>query len=89
MKDTYIEITYRRGKPFAAYLCLERRPGDVAAETRKIAEGLLLDLSADGRPIGVEIASPCAADLDALNRALASFGLEPVSAEDLAPLVAG
>ena len=86
--DVYLEITYRRGKPFAAYLYLERRPGDVAAETRKIGEGLLLDLSADGRPIGIEITSPRNADIDALNRALAPFDLEPVSAEDLAPLAA-
>ena len=89
MKDAYLEITYRRGKAFAAYLYLERRPGDTAAETRKIGDGLLLDLSADGRPIGVEITSPRAADLDVLNGALVSFDMEPVSAEDLAPLAAG
>ena len=86
MKGTYLEVTYRRGRPLAAYLYLERRPGDVAARTRKLDEGLLLDLSEDGRPIGVEIVSPRRANLEALNRALESLHLTPMSSEDLAPL---
>ncbi len=63
MKGTYLEITYRRGKPLAAYLYLERRPDDVAARTEKVGEGLLLDRSEDGRPIGLEIANSSGAKL--------------------------
>ncbi len=86
MKGTYLEITYRRGKALAAYLYLGRRPGDVAARTERVGEGMLFDLSADGRLIGIEIVAPRKVSLEALNRALESVGLGPVSSEDLAPL---
>ncbi len=89
MKGTYLEITYRHGKPLAAYLYLERRPDDVAARTEKVGEGLLLDRSENGRPIGIEIASPRGASLEALNRVLDSLHLAPISSEDLAPLAPG
>ena len=87
MKGTYLEITYRHGKPLAAYLYLQRRPGDVAARTEKLGEGLRLDLSTEGRPIGVEITAPSRTTLEALNRALESVHLAPLSSEDIAPLV--
>lgn len=87
MRGMYLEITYRHGKPLAAYLYLERRPRDTAARTEKVGEGLLLDLSDDGRPIGIEITSPRKVDLEALNRALESVHMAPISSEDLAPLV--
>ncbi len=87
MKGVYLEVTYRHGRPMAAYLYLERRPGDVAARTEKVGEGLLLDVSEDGRPIGIEITSPGRASLEALNRALESVHLAPLSSEDVAPLV--
>jgi len=28
MSNSYLEVTYRKGKPFAAYLYLDRRAGD-------------------------------------------------------------
>ena len=87
MKGVYLEVTYRHGKPMAAYLYLERRPGDVAAPTEKVGEGPLLDLTEDGRPMGIEISSPAAASLGALNRALESVHLAPLSSDDVAPLV--
>ena len=86
MKGTYLEITYRHGKQIAAYLYLDRRPGDTAARTRKLAEGLLMDVSEDGRPIGIEITSPRHADLAALNRVLESVHVAPISSADFAPL---
>jgi uncharacterized protein YuzE len=86
MKGVYLEVTYRRGKPLAAYLNLDRRPDDVAARTEKVGEGLLLDRAEDGRPIGIEIASPRMASVEELNRVLESVHHAPVSSEDLAPL---
>jgi uncharacterized protein YuzE len=87
MKGTYLEITYRHGKPLAAYLYFQRRADDVAARTERLGEGLLLDVSEDGRPIGVEITAPSRTSLEAVNRALESVQLAPLSSEDLAPLV--
>jgi uncharacterized protein YuzE len=85
----YLEVTYRHGKPLAAYLHLERKPGDVAARTEEIEPGLAVDFAEDGRAIGVEIVSPRTVTAEALNRALCSLHLEPVAAAELAPLTPG
>ena len=72
MKRSYLEVTYRHGKPLAAYLYLPRRPGDVSARTEKRAGGLLVDYAADGRPIGIELTSPANVSLAAINDVVAS-----------------
>ena len=88
MKPYYLEITYRKGVPVAGYLYLPRLEGDRAARTERFPDGLLIDYSADGRAIGVEITAPRQLTLGALNQALATAHLEPAAAEDLAPLLA-
>ena len=88
MKDRYLEVTYRDGKPFAAYLYLPRREGDTAARTEEAHGGLLIDFTADGRPIGIEITAPGAITLDALNSVLERLVLAPATAADLGPLSA-
>lgn len=88
MKHTYLEVTYRKGQPLAAYYYLPRRDGDKSARTQRVDGGLLVDFSSDGRPIGVEISSPSRLDMRTLNEVLVSLGQEPVRAEDLAPLLA-
>ncbi len=88
MKHSYLEVTYRKGRPLAAYYYLPRRDEDTSVRTEQVEVGLLVDFSFDGRPIGIEIASPSRFDLSALNKALEALGQEPVRAEDLAPLVA-
>jgi uncharacterized protein YuzE len=87
MSRPYLEVTYRLGKPLAAYLYLERRPGDKAANTQRRGE-LLVDLAADGRPIGIEFTSIVGVDLAAVNRILLEARHAAVSAGDLAPLTA-
>jgi len=88
MKDRYLEVTYRNGKPLAAYLYLPRNPGDVSSRTVKEAEGLLIDFAADGRAIGIEIIAPSRLSLEALNRALAAAHQAPATADELGPLAA-
>lgn len=88
MKHAYLEITYRKGQPLAAYYYLPRRNGEKSARTEQAAPGLLVDYSADGQPIGIEIPSPLRLDLAALNSVLTGLGLSPVSPEDVRPLVA-
>jgi hypothetical protein len=58
MRGTYLEITFRSGEPLAAYLYLPREEGDRSARVKKHGPGLVVDLTEDGRPIGVEIAIP-------------------------------
>jgi len=86
MRDRYLEVTFRAGKMLAAYLYLPRNTGDRSASVRKAGPGLLVDLTTDGRPIGIEIAMPNAVKLEQVNAALALYGLPPVASADLAPL---
>ena len=88
MKHPYLEVTYRRGRPLAAYLYLPRQPGDVSVRTERVQGGLLVDFSADGRPLGIEIPSPSRFELSAVNETLLGLGLEGVPPEDFSPLVA-
>jgi hypothetical protein len=88
MRHAYLEVTFRRGRPLAAYYYLPRRDGDRSARTEHAGSGLVVDFAADGRPIGVEITAPSRLDLGELNRLLSTLGQDPVEPEDLAPLVA-
>lgn len=88
MTSRYLEITYRGGQPFAAYLMLARRPGDRVARSCEVGEGLVADYANDGRVIGIELTNPSPDTLGALNRALHALGLDPLSPRDAAPLAA-
>jgi hypothetical protein len=87
MNSRYLEITYRRGKPVAAYFYLPRRPGDVSARSVTGEAGLVTDYSADGRPIGIEITSPSVLTLPSLNAALTAAQQPPAAPDDIAPLL--
>lgn len=50
--------------------------------------GLLIDYSDSGEPLGLEITAPGKVTLDDINAALEKLGLDPISAEELAPLLA-
>jgi uncharacterized protein YuzE len=88
MRDAYLQITYRNGRAFAAYLYLSRKVGDKSHRTREFPRGLVADIAKDGRVIGIEIITPAAVTVSALNRALRALGLEPMKREHLAPLSA-
>ncbi len=88
MKERYLEVTFRRGQPVAAYLYLPRQSGDVSTRTERRERGLLVDFAADGRPIGIEITSPSGLTPAALNRVLLALNQAPVTDEELKPLAA-
>jgi uncharacterized protein YuzE len=88
MKRIYLEVTYRKGLPLAAYLYLPRRDGDKSVRTERVEGGLVVDFAADDRPIGIEITSPSQLALSDLNQVLQRFGQGPVAEEDLAPIAA-
>jgi hypothetical protein len=87
MSKPYLEITYRQGKPFAAYLYLDRRPGDTSARTER-HDSWLVDFTADGRAIGIEFTEVTAVDVASLNRVLVAANQPAVSSTDLKPLEA-
>lgn len=88
MKPRFLEITYRSGKPLAAYLYLPRQPGDVSSRTARADVGLVIDFAADDRPIGVEITAPARFTLAALNDALTKLQQAPATPDEVAPLLA-
>ena len=88
MNEPYLEVTYRHGRPLAAYLYLARRPKDRSHRTTVVAPGIVVDFHRDGRPIGIEITAPRKVSLAGLNKVLRDLGLPPAKRADLAPLLA-
>ncbi|MGH7406156.1 MAG: DUF2283 domain-containing protein [Candidatus Methylomirabilales bacterium] len=88
MKEPYLEVTFRRGRPMAAYYYLPRRPGQKSVRTRRVEPGMVIDFARGGRPIGIEFTAPSRLSVAALNRVLRDLGFPPVTREDLAPVLA-
>ena len=86
MKSSYLEVTFRNGRPLAAYLYLPRRPNDKSYRTAKASPGLVIDFNRGGTPIGIEITAPAKLSAAALNRVLRGLGPPLVTRADLAPL---
>ena len=88
MKDRYLEVTFRKGKPLAAYLYLPRSVGTKSARTEQALPGVLVDFSLSGEPIGLEIVTPTSVTVSQINVVLTKLGLAAISPEELAPLQA-
>ncbi len=86
MKESYLEVTFRHGRPLAGYLYLPREPGEKSFRTSKADLGMVVDFSRSGKPIGIELTAPTNVTLSSLNRILGEFGLPPLRAADLEPL---
>lgn len=89
MTERSLQITYRKGRPFAAYLYLSHKAGEKSARTEASLDGLLVvDYAADGRPIGVEITAPEAVTLERVNALLKDLGQPPLPEQEFKPLTA-
>lgn len=88
MKEPYLEITFRRGRAFAAYYYLPRRPGQKSYRSIRVEPGMVVDLARGGKPIGIEITAPSLVSQSIFNRVLKQFGLPAAKSADLAPLKA-
>jgi hypothetical protein len=88
MSEPYLEVTFRHGRPLAAYYYLPRKSREKSYRTQRVEPGLVIDFSRSGRPIGIEITSPERVSVAALNRVLRELGVERVRRADLAPLLA-
>jgi hypothetical protein len=86
MSESYLEVTYRRGRALAAYYYLPRKREDRSYRTRRAAPGLLVDYARDGRPLGIEITAPAKVSLAGINRLLKELGHRPLKRAEISPL---
>lgn len=88
MKEPYLEVTFRHGRPIAAYYYLPRETNQKSARTRRVEPGLVIDFTADGEAIGIEITAPGSVSLAVLNGVLRELGHALANHVDLAPVLA-
>jgi len=85
MSAVSLQITYRKGKPFAAYIYLAHQPGTKSTRTEQIGPELVIDYAADGLPLGIEVISPGFVTEEEIIAAFERLGLEPPPTDELAP----
>ena len=88
MREPYLEVTFRHGRPLAAYYHLPRKAGQRSSRTRRVEPGLVIDFDETGSPIGIEITAPTKVTLGAFNTVLRDLGQPPIDEVDFAPLMA-
>lgn len=88
MKHRYLEVTFRRGKPLAAYLYLPRPSGAKAVRTTDEGHGLRVDYDANDVPMGIEVTAPTAVALSEVNAVLEKLGQPELLPEEWAPAAA-
>jgi hypothetical protein len=87
MTERSLQVTYRKGRAFAAYLHLSHPTGEKSARTVASPDGLLTSTtSASGGAVGVEITAPQAVPLERLNQLLAELGEAPLAEQDYKPV---
>lgn len=88
MRERYLEVTFRHGRPIAAYYYLPREANQKSVRTRRVEPGLVVDFTAEDQAIGIEITAPAKVSLAALNAVLKELGHAPATEADLAPVLA-
>jgi len=88
MNSISLQITYRKGRPFAAYITLDRLPGEKSARSEEMAREIVVDFASDGRPLGVEIVSPDVTSLEEILSVFDRLGVGRPDPAELSPLVA-
>lgn len=87
MTERSLQVTYRKGRPFAAYLHLSHATGEKSARTVASPDGLLIvDYGSSGRALGLEITAPGAVSLERVNALLAELGEVPLAAQEYDPV---
>lgn len=86
MNQPYLEVTFRKGRPLAAYLYLPRPKGAKCTRSSIAGPGLVVDYMRGGRPIGVEITAPETVTLSSINKVLREVGAPPLRRADIQPL---
>jgi len=90
MTERSLQVTYREGRPFAAYLHLSHATGEKSARTVATPDGLpVVDFNGAGQSVGVEITARQAVSLERINEVLSSLGQQPPADHEFRPLLAG
>jgi hypothetical protein len=87
MSKPYLEVTYRQGKLFAAYLYLRRTANEKSASSKRHGD-LIVDYATDGHPIGIEFTRTDVVDLGEVNKLLSNAHEQALVSTDLGPLTA-
>ena len=87
-KHPYLEITYRKGKPFAGYLYLSDTRPQKPCRTEEVRPGVLVDIAPDGEVLGIEFLSPGFVTQDDLRAISQRLRGAQVPTEDLSPVMA-
>jgi uncharacterized protein YuzE len=88
MKGLSIQVTYRKGRPLAAYIALGRAPGQKVTRTEPVTDDLLVDFDAHGDPLGIEVVTPEVVDVEQILGVFDRLGLPRPELAELAPLPA-
>ena len=88
MSHVDLELTYRDGLPRLGYLYLSEDPNEKSEHSRRVEPAMVIDLSREGKLIGIELLAPSKVTLEAINGILEEYGMEPLKKSDLAPLLA-
>ena len=86
MTERSLQVTYRKGRAFAACLHLCYPTGEKSAKTVALPDGLLIVDYSTGRPVGVEITAPQAVPLEPLNQLLADLDETPLAEQEYQPV---
>jgi hypothetical protein len=89
MTERSLQVTYQKGRAFAAYLHLSHTTGARRAKSKPSPDGLLVvDRDASGRPVGIELTAPGSVPLERLNQLLLELGEAPLVERDYGPVLA-
>lgn len=86
MSTISLQVTYRKGHPFAAYIYLDRPPGERTERTEEVTSDLLVDYSEDGRALGIEVVTPEAVAIEEIFAVFDELGLGRPRESELEPL---
>ena len=86
MTERSLQVTYRKGRAFAAYLHLSHPTGEKRAKTMASKDGLIVDCGSTGRPVGIGITAPQAVPFERLNQVSADLGETPLAEEEYLPV---
>ena len=87
MTERSLQVTYRNGRAFAAYIHLAHPAGEKSARMVPSPDGLLVvDYGVTGCPVGIEITAPQSVSLGRLSQLLADLGETPMAEQDYKPV---
>lgn len=80
-----LQITFRKGVPFSAYLTFPRASEAMVGRTEQMENGFIVDRDIEGKPFGLELTNP-KVTLEQVNEILVQLGQEPLSSQEWAPM---